>query len=144
MLFSDTRRHSVMCTDTATTAGVLDDFVIDPTTANIVALKIKNAGGAGDVVHWEDLSAFGADIITVATAEAITTARGRAAELDGKRSRLMGKHLLTDTGTDLGTVNDIDFDPATGALISLITANGPIDAHRLINSGGYATIIKTA
>jgi sporulation protein YlmC with PRC-barrel domain len=143
MLLSDTRNHTVMCTDTASTAGVLTDFVIDPTIGKIVALKLKNTDGPVDTLHWEDLTAFGTGTITIPTAAAITTANDRAAELAGKQSKLLGKHILTDTGTDLGTVNDIDFDPASGALISLITANGPIYADRLINSGSYATIIKT-
>jgi sporulation protein YlmC with PRC-barrel domain len=122
---------------------MLDDFIIDPTIGKIVALKVKNTSGPGDTLHWEDLTAFGPDTITIPTTEAIATAHPRAADLDSKQTRLLGKRLLTDTGTDLGTVNDIDFDPASGALIALITANGSIYADRLINSGSYATIIKT-
>jgi sporulation protein YlmC with PRC-barrel domain len=64
------------------------------------------------------------------------------AELSAKQSEVIGKRLLTDAGAEIATVTDVDFDPANGAVVSLITASGPVYGRRLIGCGSYAVIIK--
>lgn len=141
MLFSEATGHPVMGTDTARTVGTVDRFLVDPVTPGVVALLLRKTESAGDTLHWEDLTAFGADAVTVTSAEAITAARGRAAELAGKSSELVGKRLLTDAGAEIGTVTDVDFNPANGALVSLITSAGPVYSNRLIGCGSYAAVV---
>lgn len=144
MLFSEATGHRVMTTDTASTVGVLSDFVVDPATAKVIALRLKRSQGTGATLHWEDLTSFGPDTVTVASVEAIAEARDRAAELITKPADIVGKQLLTDTGIGLGTVTDIDFNPANGEVVSLLISGGLIDGGRLIGCGSYAVIVKDA
>ncbi|MEV6527332.1 PRC-barrel domain-containing protein [Longispora sp. NPDC051575] len=130
-----------MTTDTASTIGKLSALIVDPTIGQVLALRLRKTTGPGDTLHWEDLTAFGPDAVTIPTAAAVTSARDRAAELDDKAAELIGKRVLTDTGNDLGAVADIDFDPASGTIISLVTPGGPVYGDRLRGCGSYAVIV---
>jgi sporulation protein YlmC with PRC-barrel domain len=142
MLFSEAVGRRVLSTGTAETVGTVAGFVVDPATAQVVAIRLKKTHGSGNTLHWPDLASFGADDVTVPSADAITSASGTAADLDTKNAELLGKRLLTDAGTEIGTVDDIDFDPASGAVISLQTPNGPVNGDRLIGCGSYAVIVR--
>lgn len=142
MLFSEAKGRRVIATDTASTVGTVDGFLVDPSVARVLALRLKKTSGSGDTLHWEDLTAFGADHVTAPAADVITDARGRAAELDAKAAELVGKRILTDAGDEAGTVSDVDFNPDNGAVVSLITSNGTVYGSRLIGCGSYAVVIN--
>lgn len=142
MLFSDARNRPVMTTDTAETVGMVSGFIVDPALAKVIALRLRKSGGSGDTLHWDDLTAFGPDAVTVPSVAAIVDPRGRAAELDAKRSELVGKRVLTDAGDDIGTVSDVDFEPGSGSVIALVTQAGPVHGSRLIGCGSYAVIVR--
>ena len=115
MLFTEATGRKVVSTSTAETVGQISDFVIDPQSHTVVAVTLKKAG-SGDTVLWSDITAFGADAVTVAGAEVITDANDAVAALSGKDRRLLGKRVLNTIGEDLGPVTDVDFDPDTGAV----------------------------
>jgi sporulation protein YlmC with PRC-barrel domain len=144
MLFSEAKGRGVMSTDTATRAGTVDGFVVDAPSARVVALRLKKTPGSGDTLHWEDLTSFGTDHVTVRSADVISAARGRAAELDAKSAELVGKRILTDAGDEIGTVTDVDFNPDNGAVVSLITSQDTIYGSRLVGCGSYAVIVRNA
>lgn len=140
--FSEVAKRPVMSTDAARTVGVVTGFVIDPDSKRVIALRLTKTSASGDTLHWEDLTAFGPDAITVPSDAVIVAARGPAAELRGNDADVMGKRLLTDAGTELGTVVDIDFDPETGAVQYLISADDRIAGSRLLGCGSYAVIVR--
>ncbi|GIF01860.1 PRC-barrel domain-containing protein [Paractinoplanes rishiriensis] len=142
MLFSEATGRTVISTSTAETVGTVAGLLIDAATARIVAVQLKKTSGNGDTLHWPDLTSFGADRVTVPNADVVTTATGTAADLGTKSTELLGKRLLTDAGTEIGTVDDIDFDPASGVVIALRTRDGAVDGDRLIGCGSYAVIVK--
>ena len=140
--FSEVAKRPVMSTDAARTVGVVTGFVIDPGSKRVIALRLTKTSASGDTLHWEDLTAFGPDAITVPSDAVIVAARGPAAELRGNDADVMGKRLLTDAGTELGTVVDVDFDPETGAVQYLISADDRIAGSRLLGCGSYAVIVR--
>ncbi|HWG98940.1 MAG TPA: PRC-barrel domain-containing protein [Pilimelia sp.] len=142
MLFSEATGRPVLSTGSASTVGTVDGFLVDPAAARVVALRLKNTEGDGDTVHWEDLTAFGADAVTVPGPDAVAAARGRAAELDTKSAGLLGKRLLTDAGAEIGSVVDVAFDPATGRVESLLTGTEPVRGDRLVGCGSYAAVVR--
>jgi len=144
MRFSEARNRPVVSTDTATTIGSVADLVMDAATAAVVAVRVKRSAGSGDMLPWRDVTAFGPDAVTVASASALGEAEGRTAELAGKRAEVVGKRLLTDAGTEIGTVADVEFDPRTGQVLSLLTASGTVPGNRLIGCGSYAVIVQDA
>lgn len=142
MRYTDARNRPVVNTQSATTVGALSGVIVDPATARVIALRVKKSHGAGDTVHWEDVIAFGTDAVTVESNDVLVKPRGRAAQLDNKAAEVVGKRILTDEGTEVGTVADIDFDPDTGQVLSLVGSAGVIAGSRLVGCGSYAVIVK--
>lgn len=141
MLFSEVSGRKVVSTGTAETVGRVDDFVIDPSTRSVIALELKKTD-TGDTLTWASLTAVGADAVTVADASAIRDADGRVAELSGKDHRALGKRVLTMLGDEIGKVEDVDFDPATGALTALIVGSQELPGGSLIGIGSYAVVVR--
>jgi hypothetical protein len=48
---------------------------------------------------------------------------------------------LTERGNELGTLDDVTFDPETGALEHLVVGTHHIPAGALLGSGSYAAIL---
>jgi uncharacterized protein YrrD len=141
MLFTETKMRPVVATTTATMLGRVDDIVVDPRTRTVVAFRVH--GGRGhDVVHWPDVAGIGPDAVTVASADAVRDAEGRAADLLSGPYGIMGKRLLAETGDELGRVMDIGFEPTTGTVTDVISTGGRIDGRRLIGCGSYAAVVR--
>jgi len=141
MLFSEATGHKVVSTSTAETVGKVDEFVIDPHSRRVVALELKKTDG-GDTLTWSKIAAFGADAVTVTDAGAIAELDQEIAPLTGKHKRVIGKRVLTTIGDEVGKVADVDFDPATGALTTIVLDTMPVAAERLVGIGSYAVVVQ--
>ncbi|MGH3842480.1 MAG: PRC-barrel domain-containing protein [Pseudonocardiaceae bacterium] len=143
MLFSQARKRAVVSTATATRVARVDGFVVLPGPARVALLRLGKVSGAGTLVAWNDLQGFGPDAVTVATDAVIRPARdGLEQRAEDNDLDILGKRILTEQGTELGTVTDVDFDPETGAVTSLITKTEIIAGQRLIGLGGYAAVVS--
>ena len=141
MLFSEAHNHKVVSTDTASTVGKIDGFVVDPSLPGIVALTVAKAAN-GSALPWPNVIAVGPDAVTVASAEAVVVPDEQLSELADKSHGLLGKRVLSTAGIMLGAVRDVDFDPATGRLALLALDTGTVDAARLVGAGSYAVIVR--
>jgi sporulation protein YlmC with PRC-barrel domain len=141
VLFSQARKRKVVSSSTAETVGKVNDFVVDPATRRVVAVILKKSDG-GDVLRWSDLTAFGADAVTVSGADRIGNGDEQVQALTGKDHRLVGKRVLTSGGDELGKLHDVDFDPETGGLSRLLVEDGPeVPADRLLGVGSFAVVV---
>lgn len=143
MLFSQARKRAVVSTATATRVARVDGFVVLPGPARVALLRLGKVSGHGTLLAWEDVQGFGPDAVTVATDAVIRPPRDdleqRAEDND---LEILGKRLLSEQGTELGTVTDVDFDPETGAVTSLITKADTVAGQRLIGLGSYAAVVS--
>ena len=143
MLFSQARKHDVVNTATATRVARVDGFVVRPGPARVALLRLGKVSGGGTLLSWDDLQGFGPDAVTVADVAALRPPRDALEQrAEDKELEILGKRVLTERGTDLGTVTDVDFDPETGAITTLITTTEAIAGERLIGLGGYAVILS--
>jgi uncharacterized protein YrrD len=143
MLFSQARKRNVVNTTTATRVARVDSFVVLPGPARVALLRLGKVSGAGTLLAWEDLQGFGPDAVTVATDAVIRPARDALEQrAEDNDLEIMGKRVLTERGMELGPVTDVDFDPETGAVTSLITKTETIAGQRLIGLGGYAVVVS--
>jgi sporulation protein YlmC with PRC-barrel domain len=142
MLFSEASGHKVVSTGNAATVGHVGSFVIDPTVQKVVALSLKKTPGTGTILPWSDVTAFGADAVTVAGDHLIVAEEGTFAELNSKHHAILKKKILTSGGQQVGTVRDVDFDPADGSILGILTDDQPIDGSSLIGIGSYAVVVK--
>jgi uncharacterized protein YrrD len=144
MLFSQARKRNVVNTTTATRVARVDGFVVLPGPARVALLRLGKVSGAGTLLAWDDVQGFGPDAVTVATDTVIRPARDAVEQrAEDNDLEIMGKRVLTEQGMELGPVTDVDFDPETGAVISLITKTETIDGQRLIGLGAYAVVVSS-
>lgn len=144
MLFSKAKGHKVVSSGTAATVGKVSGFVVDPVTRSVVAVRLKKAE-KGDFLRWGDLVAFGADAVTVTDDSVIGDGGPDVAALAGKAHRVLGKRVLTSGGDELGKVDDVDFDPETGIVTSLVLGkggSGEVAGDRLVGIGSYAVVVR--
>ena len=127
---------------TATTVGAVDDAIVDPATGQVVGFDLRKTPGKPSWLGWDHVKALGADAVTVPSVEAITelpAERGRLLRAD----KVIGGRVLTDQGVELAHLADVDLDPATGHVDSLLLADGGVvPAGDLLGIGHYATVVR--
>ncbi len=143
MRFSEAKGRKVVSISDAQTVAKVAGFVVDPGSRSVVAVHVKKAEG-GDTLHWSDLTAFGADAVTVSGPEVIGEPDEQVAALHGKEHEVLGKRVLSAAGEELGSVKDVEFDPATGALTALdLGKEDRVEGRRLVGIGSYAVVVAT-
>ncbi|MBA3744211.1 PRC-barrel domain-containing protein [Sporichthya sp.] len=140
MRITDARHRPVVATGSAETVGRVDGFLIEAEAARITGLRIE-VDGSSTVLPWDKVGAFGPDAITVTDASVLREPADLAEQrrIDPELDPI-GKPAIEETGNNLGTVSDVDFDPATGALRAVITDVYELPADRLLGLGTYAMV----
>jgi sporulation protein YlmC with PRC-barrel domain len=127
---------------TATTIGTVDDAVVDPATRRLVGFDLRKTPGKVSWLGWDQVKAVGADAVTVPGLDAVTerpTDGGRLLRGD----KVIGGRVLTDQGVALAHLADVDIDPATGQVDTLLLLDGaPVPAGDLLGIGTYATVVR--
>lgn len=141
MRFSDAKGHKVVDKSTASTVGQVRGLLVDPESRSVAALRLKKTD-RGNVLRWSDLTAFGIDAITIGDSAAITELDDELEAFRGKRRRLLKKRVLTTGGDELGEVADVEFDPDTGTLTTILLQDGEVAADRLVGIGSYAVVVQ--
>lgn len=142
MLFSEASGRKVVSTGNAATVGKLKHFVVDAPAQRVVALRLTKTPGSGTVLRWPDVHAFGEDAITVTADEKIVEPDAEIIELDGKAHTMVGKQVLNTEGRRIGTVTDVDFDPADGRVLSVLMQDHAVAGDTLLGVGSYAVVVK--
>ncbi|MCC9711910.1 MULTISPECIES: PRC-barrel domain-containing protein [unclassified Streptomyces] len=140
-LFSQAKGRDIVGLSTAETLATVTGLAITVSPARIAALRVKTKN-PGTLVTWNHVQAFGPDAITVRSADDIQTEDDTKTPADKKHDPL-GKRVLTETGHDLGTLQDIEFDETTGHIQRLILAGQDVEGERLLGAGSYAVIVAT-
>ncbi|AYV26429.1 PRC-barrel domain-containing protein [Streptomyces avidinii] len=140
-LFSQTKGRGVIALSTAEALASVTGLALAPSPARIAALRVKTKR-PGTLVTWNHVQAFGPDAITVRSADDIQTEDDTKTPAD-KQHDPLGKRVLTETGHDLGTVQDIEFGATTGHIQRLILDSQDVDGERLLGAGSYAVIVAT-
>jgi uncharacterized protein YrrD len=126
---------------TATTAGRVDDVVIDPATRRVRGLRIAKAAAGADWLAWDDIAAIGPDAVTIQAAERITSFDAADAGRSLRGDGALGGRVLTDEGRGRGVLDDVEFDDA-GDLVALLVASDRVVPDDLIGIGSYATVVR--
>jgi sporulation protein YlmC with PRC-barrel domain len=140
--FREAHGRKVVSADNAESIGRVDAFVVDPRTRSISGLRLGKVKGDETFVSWADVT-FGADAVIVASSDRLRAARDDAeARAGSKELQPIGKLVLDDSGTALGKIEDVELDPASGAIIELdLGDSGAVAGDRLIGLGAYAVVV---
>ncbi|MFH9656917.1 PRC-barrel domain-containing protein [Streptomyces sp. NPDC017248] len=138
MLFTQTRGLPVITADAAEPLGRVESLTIDAHTASIACLRLSGAPKHAAVIAWHAVEAVGRDAVIV---------RSRAAADPGQgglptHHEALGHRVLTELGTEHGTVKDVAFDHTSGHVHTLYTALGEISGDRLLGLGSYAVVVR--
>jgi sporulation protein YlmC with PRC-barrel domain len=136
--------RSVVSRTSAEELGELAHIVVDVEHAQVSSLVVGK-GRKALLVDWERVSGFGPDAVMLADDDALHPPRDddERAAADGKLE-LVGKRALSDMGNDLGTLDDLLFDPASGALEALVLGPREEPATSLLGAGSFAVIVRAS
>lgn len=139
---SATRGRKVVSRASAEHLGTVSHLVLDARRRAVSLVVVGKRRGAR-VVAWEDLSGFGTDAVMVRDEAALrepADERERAAA----RGRLeaVGRRVLSELGNDLGHVEEVLFDPATGAVEAIVVEGAERAGEALLGLGSYALVVR--
>jgi sporulation protein YlmC with PRC-barrel domain len=140
--FTAVSGRTVISRTSAEELGKLAHIVIDVKRGQVASLVVGK-GRKVLLIAWEQVSGFGPDAIMIADETALQEPRDdrEQSAADGKLE-LLGKHALSDTGNDLGTIADVVFDSDTGAIESILVDDREEPAASLLGAGSFAVIVR--
>ena len=140
--FAAASGRKVVSRTSAEELGNLAHVVIDVKRGQVASLVVGK-GRKALLIDWDQVSGFGPDAVMVADESAQYSPRDdrERAAADGKLD-LVGKRALSDMGNDLGTVTDVQFDPVTGGIESLVLGDREQPAASLLGAGSFAAIVR--
>jgi sporulation protein YlmC with PRC-barrel domain len=138
----------VVSAESAEEIGQLVAVVVDQPPRHITSLQVAGSKRKPTLVEWDGLSGFGPDAVMVRSENDLRAATDDA-EVGATRGdlSLLGARVLDDAGEEHGTVDDVRFDPATGALLA-VSAVGPgrppaaFAPGDLLALGSYALMVR--
>jgi sporulation protein YlmC with PRC-barrel domain len=135
MLFSQTRGLPVLTLSEADEIGVLRSLTVDAAAGVVTHVRVRGRHSRKEtVLAWGALHALGPDAVLVrSTATPAETP---------SHHELPGLRILTETGDWLGTVQDVAFEPDTGRVEAVLTAQGDVPADHLLGLGDYALVVR--
>ena len=140
--FAAASGRKVVSRKSAEELGTLAHIVVDVKRRQVASLVVGK-GRKALLVDWEHVSGFGPDAVIVSDESALHPPRDdREHAAAAGKLELVGKRTLTDTGNSLGTVTDVQFDPATGKIDSLVLGDREEPAASLLGTGSFAAIVR--
>ncbi|MER6163034.1 PRC-barrel domain-containing protein [Streptomyces violaceorubidus] len=135
MLFTEVRGLPVLPPDGAGALGTVTSLTVDAVSWTVSHVRWRGSRFGGErALPWEAVRTVGPGAVRVRSAAATEPA---PAPHD-----LLGRRILTDTGTGRGTVLDVAFDTRTARLLALFTTRGELPADRLMGLGDYALVVR--
>ena len=140
--FKGSGGRKVISRASAQSLGAVSHLLVDTERRGIAGLIIGK-GKKAQIIDWDQVSGFGPDAVMVSDEGALRA----PADDDERRAcdgalELVGKRALSDTGNELGLLDDVTFDPATGRLEALRIGEDEIPAGALLGSGSYAAVLS--
>lgn len=140
--FTNVKGRTVIASGSAESIGSVKGFVLTADGRTIESIHVDGRGKRAAVLSWSDVQAFGADAV-------MTTAGAAPATVDDDHQKaavkgvvtMLGSRVLTIDGREVGTVDDVEFDTGSGAVVRVTTDHGPIEASRLRSLGSYALVV---
>ena len=142
--FRQANGRKVVSRASAADLGVVSHLLVDADERRITAVTVGR-GKKARLVDWAQVSGFGPDAVMVDDEGALRAAvddRERAG-VDGKLE-MVGKRALTERGNELGTVDDVTFDPGSGVVEMLRIGDREVPAGSLLGSGPYAVVLDAS
>jgi len=124
------RGRPVISVDSGERLGEIADVSLDPQQRRIAALQVRRPSGDLNEVAFTDVHSIGSDAVMVPTREVLRVASEQGQSLLDIDAFLRLR-VVTEQGEARGTVDDAEFDPASGSLTAVIVAPAGLAAGLL-------------
>ena len=130
---------------TAEALGELRHMVVDPSRRHVAAVVVSKGKKHAFLIDWGHVSGFGPDAVMVESEDALRPPADdqEQAAADGKLE-LVGKRALSETGNEKGPITDVEFDPDSGNIGSVLVGEERIPPTDLLGVGSYAAVLAGA
>lgn len=122
MKFSDVKGRQVVTLDNADKVGNISNAYVSNDGANITGFQVAMRGllKGHRVFTWDSLSSIGADAVTIPNSAALHEENRSPLSDALSTDSILGAKVMAERGENLGTLGDVDFDPASGAVTTYI------------------------
>ena len=136
--------RDVVSRESAENHGSISGAVLDVASRTLVAWQI-GSGRKGRIAEHRSVHGIGEAAVVVDQDASIREATSPEEEATVKGHRpLLSARVITDAGEDIGPVQDVEFEPDSGAVQTVSVPGGPIPADRLRGLGSYALVVATS
>lgn len=117
-------------------------MVLDASRRHVAAVVVSKRKKHGSLVDWDHVTGFGPDAVMVDSEEALRPPADdqEQAAADGKL-KLVGKLALSETGNQQGPITDVEFDPDSGNIGSVLGGEERLPTSDLLGIGSYAAVL---
>ena len=146
MKYSDLKGKPVVDVASADKLGSVSDLYINLQEQRVLALRVNVSGlFSGDrAVLWTDLQSVGENAVTVANAEVLREAKDvPVLQGLGDSGDVLHDKVMTESGTEVGTTDDMEIDPKTGAIVSYVLRGGFLEGLQHREQLVLASWVKT-
>jgi uncharacterized protein YrrD len=141
---AQTLGRDVVSRTSAENLGPLGGAVLDVPSRRIVAWQV-GSGRRALVAPHAAVHGIGAAAIVVEDEASLHPPADPAEVATAKGDRpLLSARVLTDAGEEIGPVEDVEFDPDSGAVLTVTVPGGQIPAERMHGLGSFALVVATA
>ncbi|WP_440555920.1 PRC-barrel domain-containing protein [Streptomyces sp. SCPE 10] len=138
MLVSQAHGLPVITAEEAEQLGRVSGLTVDPRTRSVVCVRLSGAPKHATTIAWDLIEGVGRSAVVVRS----LASAGLGRDEFPTHHEVLGKRVLTEAGTEHGTLKDIAFDTATGHIHTLYTALGEISGNHLLGIGEYAVVVR--
>lgn len=139
--FTEARHRDVVSAEDGECVGRLDRFVVHPGERRVSSIRLDKVPDMHRYLSWHNIDDFG-DVVTVARAKVLRLPDGPREERIRRDYGMLTKCVLSDSGHELGRIQDVAFDPADGRVTTIfLEEGGTVAGTRLRGIGPHAVIV---
>lgn len=139
--FTEARHRDVISTEDDECVGRVDRFVVHPSEQRVGSIRLDKVPDMHRYLSWRNITAF-EDVVTVPNGKVLRLPDGPREERIRRDYGMLAKCVLTETGHELGRIEDVAFDPADGSLVALYLEGGDVVAgDRVMGVGPHAVVV---
>ena len=130
MKFKELKNKPVVAVAHADKIGYIGDILLDLKDQQVAGFKVDMRGfmkGHRDL-PWRDIQSIGGDAVTVAAPDSVKDV-DVVPDLESMThgEKVLRSRVMSESGDQVGTVADVEFDEKTGAIGGIILSGGLVD-----------------
>lgn len=123
--------------------GGIQRLLLDTERGAFTAAQLQPPVGGQAIIDWSAIAEVGVDAVIASRAQTRPPEDEREQRLVRGDLELLGKTVLTEDGTSLGELQDVELDEVSGRVVRLLLADQALPVDRFVALGSDVLIIAT-